>query len=88
MKNINEIEFPAIFHVDEEFGGYWVEFPNLGCYTQGDDLEDAINMAGDLLLCVADEITENMKPTPIEEISVKEGDVVKMIKPKYYKRND
>lgn len=86
MKNLNDIEFPAIFHVEEE-GGYWVEFPDLGYYTQGDDLEDAINMAGDLLLCVADYISEDIKPTPIEKIKIIKGEHVKLIKPKYYKSN-
>ena len=86
MKNLNEIEFPAIFHVAEE-GGYWVEFPDLGIFTQGDDLEEAINMAGDCLLCYADEISESIKPTPVEKISIKEGEYVKLIKPKYYKNN-
>ena len=84
MKNLNEIEFPAIFHVAEE-GGFWVEFPDLGIFTQGDDLEEAINMAGDCLLCYADEINESIKPTPIEKISIQEGEYVKLIKPKYYK---
>ena len=87
MKDINNIEFPAIFHVAEE-GGYWVEFPDLGYFTQGDDLEEAINMAGDALLCMVDEIPKNVKPTPIEKIQVKDGDYVKLIKPKYYKRKD
>ena len=78
-------EFPAIFHADAEDGGYWVEFPDLGIFTQGDDLEDAINMAGDCLLCYLDEIKEDITPTPIENITVKEGDLVRLITPKYYK---
>ena len=80
-------EFPAIFHLDED-GGYWVEFPDLGIATQGDDLEDAINMAGDCLLCCVDEIKDGIKPTPIENIEIEEGDYVKMIRPKYYKRKN
>ena len=83
---MKEYEFPAIFHVAEE-GGYWVEFPDLCIYTQGDDLEEAINMAGDCLLCSVDEITDDVKPTPIENIAIKEGEYVKLIKPKYYKCN-
>ena len=85
-KSMKECEFPAIFHLDEE-GGYWVEFPDLGIFTQGDDLEEAILMAGDCLLCYADEIDESIKPTPIEKIAIKEGECVKLIKPKYYKSN-
>ena len=77
-------QFPAIFHLAEE-GGYWVEFPDLGIFTQGDDLVEAINMAGDCLLCIVDKITDDIKPTPIENITLKEGEYVKLIKPKYYK---
>jgi predicted RNase H-like HicB family nuclease len=76
--------YPAIFHLED--GSYWVEFPDLGIFTQGDDLEEAINMAGDCLLCYVDEIKEGIKPTPIENIELEEGEYVKMISPKYYKR--
>lgn len=41
--------YPAIFSPEEE-GGYSVFFPDLeGCYTCGDDLQDAIMMAEDVL---------------------------------------
>ena len=82
---MKQLEFPAIFHPDKEEGGYWVEFPDLGIFTQGDDLEDAINMAGDCLLCYADEIPDDVRPTPIEDITVADGDLVRLITPKYYK---
>jgi hypothetical protein len=44
-------------------------------------------MAGDCLLCYEDEINDSIKPTPIENISVQEGEYVQLIKPKYYKSN-
>jgi predicted RNase H-like HicB family nuclease len=84
---MKEYEFPAIFHVAEE-GGYWVEFPDLGIFTQGDDLEEAINMAGDCLLCMVDEIPDNVNPTPIENITIQKGEYVKLIKPEYYKSSN
>lgn len=41
--------YPAIFTTAEE-GGYLVCFPDLdGCYTDGDDLMDAMEMAKDVL---------------------------------------
>ena len=45
--------YPAIFTTAEE-GGYLVRFPDLdGCYTDGDDLMDAMEMAKDALcLCL------------------------------------
>lgn len=44
--------YPAIFTPEEE-GGYSVLFPDLeGCYTCGDDLQDALFMANDVLAFV------------------------------------
>lgn len=44
--------YPAIFTPEEE-GGYSVFFPDLeGCYTCGDDLQDALFMANDVLAFV------------------------------------
>ena len=40
--------YPAIFHVAEE-GGYWVEFPDLPCATEGEDIADALDAARDAL---------------------------------------
>ena len=40
--------YPAVFTPED--GGYSVNFPDLeGCYTSGDDLQDAIYMAQDVL---------------------------------------
>ena len=40
--------YPAVFTPEEQ--GYSVDFPDLeGCYTCGDDLQDAIMMAEDVL---------------------------------------
>lgn len=45
-------KFPAKFETDNE-GGYSVNFPDLpGCYTCGDSIIDAINMAEDVLALV------------------------------------
>lgn len=44
--------YPAVFTPEEE-GGYSVFFPDLeGCYTCGDDLQDALFMATDVLAFV------------------------------------
>lgn len=41
--------YPAVFE-PEEVGGYSVSFPDLpGCFTEGDTLEDAFDMARDAL---------------------------------------
>ena len=41
--------YPALFHKAEE-GGFWVSFPDLPeCFTQGDDMAKAYEMAADAL---------------------------------------
>ena len=43
----NKYIYPAIFHPEDD-GGYSISFPDLdGCFTQGDDIEDALYMAWD-----------------------------------------
>lgn len=52
---MNKLFYPALFHKAEE-GGFWITFPDIPeCMTQGDDMEEAYNMAVDALgLCLAD----------------------------------
>ncbi len=46
---MNKLFYPAIFHVAEE-GGFWVTFPDFPeCMTQGDDMQEAYEMAVDAL---------------------------------------
>lgn len=46
---MNRLFYPAIFHKAEE-GGFWVSFPDLPeCLTQGDDMQQAYEMAVDAL---------------------------------------
>ena len=40
--------YPAVIHKEED--GLWLEFPDLpGCYTQGDDLEELMQNAEEVL---------------------------------------
>lgn len=42
---MNKLFYPAIFHKAEE-GGFWITFPDLPeCMTQGDDMQQAYEMA-------------------------------------------
>ena len=44
---MNKLFYPAIFHTAEE-GGFWITFPDFPeCITEGDDMEDAYQMAVD-----------------------------------------
>ncbi len=75
--------YPAVFSPEEK-GSYSVFFPDLeGCYTCGDDLQDAIVMAQDVLaFYLYDEEKEgNMIPEPSEagKVEIKEGEFVNYI---------
>lgn len=52
---MKKLFYPAIFHKAEE-GGFWITFPDLPeCITEGDDLNEAYEMASDALgLCLSD----------------------------------
>lgn len=46
---MNRLFYPAIFHKAEE-GGFWVTFPDIPeCMTQGENMEQAYEMAWDAL---------------------------------------
>ena len=51
----NRLFYPAIFHKSEE-GGFWISFPDFPeCFSQGETMEDAYEMAVDALgLCLCD----------------------------------
>ena len=74
--------YPAVFSPEES--GYSVLFPDLdGCYTCGDNLQDAIMMAEDVLAFYLydEEKAGNTipEPTPAERIEVSGKDFVNYI---------
>lgn len=75
--------YPAVFTPEEE-GGYSVYFPDLeGCYTCGDDLQDAMFMANDVLsfvMCDYEaEGKEIPKPSKAENIEKSDADFVNYV---------
>ncbi len=63
---MNKLFYPAIFHVAEE-GGFWITFPDIPeCMTQGEDMQQAYEMAVDALgLALVARQREKMElPTP------------------------
>ena len=63
---MNKIFYPAIFHKAEE-GGFWITFPDIPeCMTQGDDMQQAYEMAVDALgLAITSRQEEKIDlPTP------------------------
>jgi predicted RNase H-like HicB family nuclease len=50
MVNVLKKRFKVILHPDLEDGGYWVECPELsGCSSQGDSIEEALDMIRDAI---------------------------------------
>lgn len=63
---MKKLFYPALFHKAEE-GGFWVSFPDLPeCLTEGDDMNQAYEMAGDALglALTAREQTGETVPVP------------------------
>ena len=68
--------FPAIF-IKEDDGQYSIEFPDLkNCYTQGDNLLDAYDMASDVLCLCLYNLEEKGKsiPSPSDPGDIKVND--------------
>jgi len=76
-KTIENRIYPAIFHKEED-GRYSVEFPDSGCATCGDTLEEAFKMAKEELALWLDDC-EAVEPTPIEKVTCGEGDRVMLV---------
>jgi len=48
--NVSKKRFKVILHPDLEDGGYWIECPELpGCSSQGDSVEEALDMIKDAI---------------------------------------
>ena len=80
---MNRLFYPALFHKAEE-GGFWISFPDIPeCLTEGDNMEEAYNMAIDALgLCLSDMEKNNIPfpaPSPVDKITVDEDAVLVVI---------
>lgn len=79
----NNIFYPAIFHIADE-GGFWVSFPDIeGCFTQGDTMDEAYQMAGEALYLALSEILQEDRELPIatspEKLNVDNNEVVILV---------
>lgn len=75
--------YPAIFTKEAE-GGYSVRFPDLeSCYTQGDTIEEALEMAEDVLNLTLYGLEEDGKeipaPSDIRSLKLSDGEFASMI---------
>ena len=84
--------YPAVFEPDEEAGGYCVYFPDIeGCYTQGENIAEAIEMAQDALCLMLYDMEKKGVDLPVastpSDIKAKPGEVVNLVTcdTRYYK---
>lgn len=62
-------EYTVIPESDEEEGGYTVTMPaSPCCITQGDSLEEAVEMAKDAIGLYLEELKERGEPIPVETL--------------------
>ena len=61
----NKFVYPAIFQ-PELLGGYSVSFPDLpGCFTEGDSMEEAVDMAKDALGIYLTQLESDGQAAPV-----------------------
>ena len=73
---MKKLFYPAIFHKAEE-GGFWITFPDIPeCMTQGDDMQQAYEMAVDALgLAITSREEEKQElPAPSEPYKITTND--------------
>lgn len=75
--------YPAIFSAEKE-GGYSITFPDVdGCFTQGESIEDGLEMAMDALCLTMYGLEEDKKPIPpatnINDIKPAEDEFVTLV---------
>ncbi len=80
---MNRLFYPALFHTAEE-DGFWISFPDIPeCLTEGDNMEEAYNMAIDALgLCLSDMEKNNITfpaPSSVDKITVDKDAVLVVI---------
>ena len=79
VMQVNKLFYPAIFHREGE--GFWVTFPDFPeCFTEGDNMELAYEMAVEALgLAITSRKTEQQEipiASPVDAITVDEGILV------------
>lgn len=86
---MKKVFYPAIFHAAEE-GGYWVTFPDIPeCITEGDDMEEAYQMAVDALgLALTERMKEGKKLPEVSKVEdIKEDGKIVIVQFDLYEYN-
>jgi len=61
------VEYTVIVHEAEE-GGYWTEVPALpGAGSQGETVEEALEMTRESIATIVEALREDGKPVPVEK---------------------
>jgi predicted RNase H-like HicB family nuclease len=75
---MNKLYYPAVFHPEEV--GYSVSVPDLaGCFTQGDTMDEALDMVQDAIGLMLDGCTEYPAASDPGSIRPEPGDFVLMV---------
>lgn len=80
---MNKLFYPALFHKAEE-GGFWISFPDIPeCLTDGDNMEQAYQMAVDALGLALTDMEDNHiafpKPSPAHQIKIDDDAIIVVI---------
>ena len=80
---MSKIFYPALFHQEDD-GGYSVRVPDIqGCNTQGDNLQEATEMAFDAIgICIADMLEDGKvipKASALSEICANADEFIVMV---------
>ncbi len=75
---MRKIFYPAVFHPEEV--GYSVSVPDLdGCFTQGDDMNEAVAMTQEAMGLMLEDYKVYPKPSNPKNVQTELGDFVVMI---------
>ena len=78
MYELKNIYYPAIFHPEE--AGFSVSVPDLeGCFTQGETMDEAMEMVQDAIGLMLEGLTEYPKASLPSDLSVAGNDFVVMV---------
>lgn len=69
--------YPAVFEPAKNDTGFIITIPDIeGCFTQGDDMEECMYMAHDVIGCMLEDVEEKDYPAPsnIKDIDLSEYD--------------
>lgn len=82
---MSKYAYPAIFTEDKDDGGYVVCFPDVaGCYTQGKDIVEALEMAEDalnlMIMSAEDDGKTISPPSDIRSLSLKDNEFASMVR--------